>query len=394
MIRMRYLILLISLTSSFGVLALTKEELRSQTESFIRAEQERKQRLQRNELLDDSAFIYFDGNRTYPGLVINGVIYPAIRRAGYRYPACLIEGQLVEGEYDSSSQQVHCEINSIVSPKNQAQSQKQEEQEEEKQENKEKEERENTGNTAKKTEKAEKKTEKSPTKKVKEVKEVKEIKEVKEVKGVKESRESKEKKKVEGVKEAVSQAAIAGAKEPIIEINSFRPSHKFGIRAGSWARVYLPRAVSSSEPADIEMELLEDVVGLHRTLPSGTIFFTRHSVNPISQRLDMEVVFMVLPDGQEMQLSATIHSSGGGAGLAGAIITHSDTVAKSSAGKNILSGAQDAIGEAEISNPLAGIAGSVTTDVIESKKQLLPQPTGFSIQLAPQRALIRFRRSF
>jgi len=324
--------LFISLTTSFGVLALTKEELRSQTESFIRTEQERKQRLQKNELLDDSALIYFDGNRTYPGLVINGVIYPAIVRANYRYPACLIEGQLVEGEYDSSSHKVLCEINSVTSLEDQSQPKRQE-------------------------------------KKV-------------------------EKKLVKKTKKVISQTAVVGTKEPIIEINGFRPSHKFGIRAGSWAKVYLPRAVSSSEPADIELELLEDVVGLHRTLPSGTIFFTRHSVNPISQRLDMEVVFMVLPDGQEMQLSATIHSSGGGAGLAGAIITHSDTVAKSSAGKNILTGAQEAIGEAEISNSLAGVAGRVTTDVIESKKQLLPQPAGFSIQLAPQQALIRFRRSF
>ena len=322
---------------------MTKEELRKQTENIIRAEQEKKQRLQNNELLDDSSEIYYYGNRTYPGMVINGVIYPAIVRDNYRYPACLVKGKLIEGKYDARNDKILCYLKKKESPV------------------------------------------------------LVRSKSFEAIAPPRSNRSlnlkpSKSLKKVVKIPEDVRYQT--GMKMQVMEINAFKPTRKFGIRAGTWARVYLSRAISSSEPADVELELLEDVVGLYRTLPAGTIFFTRHKVNPVSQRLDMDVIFMVLPDGQEMQISATIHSSGGSAGLAGAVITHSDTVAQASIRQNILAGTQEAIVRSAINNPIAAVAGDVTEDVIESQKQALPTVPQFSVQLSPQEGLIRFRRSF
>lgn len=348
---MRSLVLFISLWLSCWVAAdgATKEELRQQTEAIIRAEQERKSRLQKNEVLDNAAEIYYDGNNTYPGLVIDGTIYPAIVRNNYRYPACLVKGKLLLGKYDGRAKQIVCQLRServFFSTK--------------------------TGlHKVHSTPATVSSSSSQPT--------------------PASSPTQLRRKSIEKVKNVHSQS---GAIAEVMEVNAFKRSEKFGIRAGTWARIYLPRSVSSSEPADIEMELLEDVVGKYRTLPAGTIFFTRHRVNPATRRLDMEVILMVLPDGKESQVSATIHGSGKTAGLAGAILTHSNQIAQSAAGQSILAGTQEAIVGSVINNPFAAVAGDVAKEVVESKKQALPTAPRFSVQVSPQEALIRFRRSF
>ena len=333
---MRFLVLSISLwicCSSFA-LAISKEELRQQTEVFIRAEQERKRRLESSEVLDDAAKIYYDGNRTYPGIVIEGAIYPAVLRNGYRHPACLVKGELLQGDYDKKTKKVVCQLR--------------------------------TKKVSSSVERAEEKSKKPHRSSVKNKK--------------------LEKKSVDKKQKNTKVA------NNVIEINAFKETEKFGIRAGTWARVYLSRPVSSSESSDIELELLEDVVGRYKTLPGGTIFFTRHRVNLATQRLDMEVILMVLPDGEELQVSATIHGSGRTAGLAGAVLTHSERVAQSSAGRNILGGTQDVF--TEISNPFTSIAGDIANDVVDSKKNALPPAPYISVQVSPQEGLIRFRRTF
>lgn len=344
----------------------SKEELKSATEVNLRAAQSRSNRLQKNELLDPNSRFYYDGNDLYPGIILDKLIFPALVNGSRRVPGCIYNGQVIPGDYRKLRKEVVCDIsdypqqgksvtiseqvaadNSGISDQSQQQS---------------------TSKSSTRT--AVKKSKRKPTKLSQ--------------KAVRTRRPTVKAKSI-----APKNAVTSGS---ILEVNGFRTNSLFGVRAGTWASIMLPRSVSSSEIADIEMELIEDIQGIHKNIPTGTIFFASHTINPSTQRLDMRVTLMVLPDGSEYQVTATIHSISRTSGLAGSVIAHSDKVASIAARKGFWETSK--AGLAQESNPIGRLAGNVAGEVLDSQSRALPQAPEYSVQVAAQEGLIRFGRSF
>ena len=339
----------------------SKEALKSTTEDQIRLAKDKNKRLQYNEMLDENTKFYYDGNNGYPGIVINRVVFPAMVKDGKRFPGCIVENKVIEGVYDRQIGKIVCRLSSntlieqgetIIVGDNPKQAKPQK------------------------------------SKLVKEVAPTND-KQVN-IKDGGSPRGNKGGNKV-GRSKAANNKADSN-KGSVLEVNAFRSKPKFGVRAGTWAKVFLPRSVSSSEPANIELELIEEIEGHHRNVPIGTIFFTKHRINPATQRLDMQAVLMVLPDGSEYSISATIHSSSMTAGLGGAVITHTDKVASIAVKRNVLDSTAQII--AQNGNTAAKIAGNVATEVLDAQENALPTRPEYSVLVAAQEGLIRFGRSF
>ena len=374
---------------------ISKEALKSTTEDQIRLAKDKNKRLQHNEVLDENSRFYYDGDNGYPGIVINKVVFPAVVKDGNRFPGCIVGDKVIEGVYDRKIRKVVCRLSSNtlveqgetiivgdnpqqIKPSASRTSQA-----------------ENTATAKKRAKSGKSKT-------------IKQVTGASSKQGNNQYKRSKaggnnratENNKAGNNKAGNNKAGNNKAgnnkansnKGLVLEVNAFRSKPKFGVRAGTWARVFLPRSVSSSEPANIELELVEEIEGRHKNVPAGTIFFTKHTINSATQRLDMQAVLMVLPDGSEYSISATIHSSGMTAGLAGAVITHTNKVASTAAKRNVLDSTAQVI--AQNVNPAAAIAGNVATEVLDAQENALPTRSGYSVQVASQEGLIRFGRSF
>ncbi len=369
----------------------SKEALKSTTEDQIRLAKDKNKRLQHNEVLDENSRFYYDGDNGYPGIVINKVVFPAVVKDGNRFPGCIVGDKVIEGVYDRKIRKVVCRLSSntlveqgetIIVEDNLQQSKPSASRTSQVK---------NTATTKKKVKSGKSKTIKKAT--------PKSGKQVNNQYGASAQRRSNKEggnkaganKRVTN-KVGVNNNQANNNKGSVLEVNAFRSKPKFGVRAGTWSRVFLPRSVSSSEPANIELELIDEIEGRHKNVPAGTIFFTKHRINPATQRLDMQAVLMVLPDGSEYSISATIHSSGMTAGLAGAVITHTNKVASTAAKRNVLDSTAQVI--AQNGNPAAAIAGNVATEVLDAQENALPTRPGYSVQVASQEGLIRFGRSF
>ena len=380
----------------------SKEALKSTTEDQIRLAKDKNKRLQHNEVLDESSRFYYDGDNGYPGIVINKVVFPAVVKDGNRFPGCIVEDKVIEGVYDRKIRKVVCRLSSntlveqgetIIVEDNPQQSKPSA----------------SRTSQVKNTATAKKKTKSGKSKTIKKATPESDKQANNQYKRSEAGGDNRGENNRGGNNRAAG-SNKAGAnkrvtnkvgvnnnqannnKGLVLEVNAFRSKPKFGVRAGTWARVFLPRSVSSSEPANIELELVEEIEGRHKNVPAGTIFFTKHRINPATQRLDMQAVLMVLPDGSEYSISATIHSSGMTAGLAGAVITHTNKVASTAVKRNILDSTAQVI--AQNGNPAAAIAGNVATEVLDAQENALPTRPGYSVQVASQEGLIRFGRSF
>ena len=364
----------------------SKEALKSTTEDQIRLAKDKNKRLQHNEVLDENSRFYYDGDNGYPGIVINKVVFPAVVKDGNRFPGCIVGDKVIEGIYDRQIGKVVCRLSSntlveqgetIIVGDNPQQIKPSA----------------SRVSQAKNTATAKKKVKSQKSKLIKKVT-PKSSKQGSNQYGASNkvgANKAGDNKAVTN-KVGVRNNQVGNSKGSVLEVNAFRSKPKFGVRAGTWARVFLPRSVSSSEPANIELELIEEIEGRHKNVPAGTIFFTKHRINPATQRLDMQAVLMVLPDGSEYSISATIHSSGMTAGLAGAVITHTNKVASTAIKRNVLDSTAQVI--AQNRNPVASIAGNVATEVLDVQENALPTRPEYSVQVASQEGLIRFGRSF
>lgn len=346
---------------AFAVMAqedYSKEQLQSVTEQRIRSDRERYNRLINNELLDDNSRFYYDGNDVYPAIIIDGLIFPAVVNGTRRIPGCVAAKKVLPGKYDREENLVICEL--VASPK--------------------------VGKTSILISKVAQKS--STNSKI-------DSKVTPKVAGTTRSNKINTKRSKSSRRSkatAVTTANKNSIATNVLEVNGYRSRPKFGVRAGTWAKVLLPRSVSSSEATDIELELVEDIVGIHRNIPVGTIFFANHNINPSTQRLDMLANLMVMPDGTEYKITASIHSLSRSAGLLGAIITHSDKVATISAQRSLLEATKSTLKNQ--GNPVGDLAGNVAGSVINAQGKSLPTIPDYSVQVASQEALIRFGRSF
>ncbi len=368
-----FISLLLGTTVATQSAAMTKEELRSRTEEVIRNQRERKTRLQSDTLLDQRGQLYSDGKNVYPGILIRNQIFPAMLASGQRQPGCLLGNTVIKGTYNAQEQLVVCLTETGKNTKQFGHHFVV------------KEDARPAPASATTGRAAEVKTGTAPAK----------------------NRLSKGPQQRPGKGQKQAQERPAPRSRPknntdagnselkhSVELNPFGSRKKFGIRAGTWVRVFLPRKVSSSETADIELELAADLFGTHRKLPTGTIFFARHRINPVTQRLDMDLSLMVLPGGEEYAIIGTVHGTNKAAGLAGAIITHSDRIADLSVKSGVLETTKEELSRQTPGNPGAALAGGVAQDVLQANQRTLPRAPNFSVEVSPGDALVRFGRSF
>ena len=365
--------------------------LKSESEKKLRSSKERKTRLEVNELLDDNSRFYYDGNDVYPALVLDKFIFPAVFDGKSRRPGCIMAGEVIPGSYDKSSKTVICKLSnihqqgkSIILSDNRTVSQLPGSAE-------------GTGTARTKGVVADSEQESKKKRGAKSVAKSTPVAESKPGKSGKSAAESTPVAKLKPGKPAKSKAASTATRInsealPVLEVNSFKTPKKFGVRAGTWARIRLPRSVSSSEVAEIEFELLEEIRGINRAIPIGTIFFAKHRVNPSTQRLDLRVGLMVLPDGEEYQVSATVHGKNRAAGLAGSIITHTDKIARLAARKSLINELSAEV--SQLSNPAGRVTGGIADEVLGAQRDSLPVSPSYSVQVMAQESLLRFERSF
>lgn len=92
---------------------------------------------------------------------------------------------------------------------------------------------------------------------------------------------------------------------------------KYGIRLGSWLHARLQRNTTSADPGRVEFVLTESYPGDIQTLDQGTVLFAKKAFNPATQRLDLQVIHAITPDGQEIDVNGLIYDDQRMAGLAG-----------------------------------------------------------------------------
>ena len=370
---MRFSVCFISLLLGAAVanqsVAMTKEELRSRTEEVIRNQRERKTRLQSDTLLDQRGQLYSDGKNVYPGILIRNQIFPAVLALGQRQPGCLLGNTVIKGTYNAQEQLVVCLTETGKNTKQ-------------------------FGHHLVVKEGARPAPEAATAGRAAEVKTGAAPAKNRLSKGPQQRPGKGQGQTAPRSRPKKNSDAGNSELKHSVELNPFGSRKKFGIRAGTWGRIFLPRKVSSSETADIELELAADLFGTHRKLPTGTIFFARHRINPVTQRLDMDLSLMVLPGGEEYAIIGTVHGTNKAAGLAGAIITHSDRIADLSVKSGVLETTKEELSRQTPGNPGAALAGGVAQDVLQANQRILPRAPNFSVEVSPGDALVRFGRSF
>lgn len=169
----------------------------------------------------------------------------------------------------------------------------------------------------------------------------------------------------------------------------------FGIRRGTWAEVRVERRVSSADPGEVEITLLETISGQHRDLPSGTLLFARKAFNGRSQRMDMMITTALLPDGREIRVSAYAYDRQRNAGLTGSIIRDREgevSSALAQGGLTVLSNAANSVPLVS-DNPLSSGVDATTQQLIRQEQQNAPRAAQAVIEVSPQTFFIQIAES-
>lgn len=169
----------------------------------------------------------------------------------------------------------------------------------------------------------------------------------------------------------------------------------FGIRRGTWAEVRVERRISSADPGEVELTLLETISGQHRDLPGGTLFFARKAYNGSSQRMDMMVTTALLPDGREIRVNAFAYDRQRNAGLTGSIIRDRDGEVESALAQGGLAVLNNAVNSVPLvsNNPLSTGVDTTTQQLIRQEQQNAPRPAQAVIEVSPQTFFIQIAES-
>ena len=172
---------------------------------------------------------------------------------------------------------------------------------------------------------------------------------------------------------------------------------RFGIRMGTWLRARLERNTTSADPGRLELVLIDEVVGDVKGLGQGTLLFADKAYNQSTQRLDMQVVKAITPEGDEFTLRGLIYDDKRNAGLPGLV---TGQPVSQSIGKGVSRGLLDASRVALSGLSNSAVVNAVTDRtaeaVITDKQTLLDvqntQP--YTIYVTAQDVLIRVEETF
>lgn len=173
------------------------------------------------------------------------------------------------------------------------------------------------------------------------------------------------------------------------------PKH-FGISFGTWASAELVRSVTNADVGEVEIVLSGTLQGRAKALPAQTILYGNKSFNVGTNRLDVRITRGITPDGEEIELSATVYADDKAfSGLSGVLLRNREKEFDSIAKNAALQTASVAFNQATPDNSLMGAAyDSVTQQALTNEKRYLRQQEGAVIKVFPQSLYIRIDKSF
>ncbi|MDI9347370.1 MAG: conjugative transposon protein TraM [Methylacidiphilales bacterium] len=190
---------------------------------------------------------------------------------------------------------------------------------------------------------------------------------------------------------------VSTTNQPAFSVFSDSPGGKtklkYGISWGTWARASLNRTVNSHDNAAIEIYTSEDIVGKYRIIPKGSLLTGRHVLNTVTNRLTMQIIKGITPEGKEFIVQASIFDIEKRNGLQGYEINPIDKTQQA-----LQKGVQTTTGAVlqQVLSPINPLAAGLVTTGQELLNQELDQPKTKSvanIRVDPQSIFLRIDES-
>ncbi len=171
----------------------------------------------------------------------------------------------------------------------------------------------------------------------------------------------------------------------------------YGIRMGAWLPARLERNATSADPGRVEIVLIKTVQGDHQTLPAGTLLFAEKAYNQGTQKLDMQVVKAITPQGDEITLKGLVYDAGRAAGLQGIVNGNPITTSvKSGVSRGLLDASRVMFASLSTDAAVGTVVNATTDAVIRDQQAVLdvqsPQP--YTIHVTAQDVLVRVEETF
>jgi len=166
--------------------------------------------------------------------------------------------------------------------------------------------------------------------------------------------------------------------------------NKYGISMGTWMKAELLRTVSSAESGQIELRLTESVSGRIKILPSETLLFAQKNFNSGSLRLEGITTTAILPNGEEIQMSARIYSTDKTAGLSGSITRDREGEMIAAGTNTIIKTATKTLAATSTTGQVAsGFAG----ELLDNEQKNAPQTPTAIIEVVRQHVWLKLSKS-
>ncbi|MCP4747026.1 MAG: hypothetical protein GY874_12940 [Desulfobacteraceae bacterium] len=170
----------------------------------------------------------------------------------------------------------------------------------------------------------------------------------------------------------------------------------FGIRRGTKFRVETRQIVTNVERNQMEIFVIQDVIGDYLIMPKETKLYASQSLNSGTNKLEGFVVSGITPEGREFKMQGIILNINKAAGLSGSITTDGNAAKRSlsaggfEVGRSIVSSLNDGsvIG--------AGVEAAADSAFSEKKTHVQKQLNKplYIISVEPQQFIIRVEKTF
>lgn len=170
---------------------------------------------------------------------------------------------------------------------------------------------------------------------------------------------------------------------------------KFGIKKGTWLKVELKRAVTSEDFGEIEVVLLETVLGKHRNLPAGTKIFCNKSFNSGTGKLSIQASNgLLIEDETEFLIQGFAYDMTEQAGLPGTIIRNRTEETAAAIDQGLMASLGNAANQLPgISNPIGAGIETATNSLVDREQSFVEQMPESVIKVNPQKFLIQISDS-
>jgi len=172
---------------------------------------------------------------------------------------------------------------------------------------------------------------------------------------------------------------------------------RFGILIGSWFEARMSRETTNADPGLIEIKIINDVEGNHRTLPAGTMLFASKRYNAGTKRLDLHIIQGVLPGGEEIIVDALVYDSSQVAGLNGIVVENNAGTISGGFKKGVINASRTiATTLTGVGSPAGTVLDSTVSEVADAKQAaaVARDVAPYTIHVSPQPVLIQVQETF